>query len=60
MVVFRLKLFTEAIKDVEIIAERTSGGATERSAQVIASTMNLDFYADREPDTVQSVSVRDL
>ncbi len=60
MVVFRLKFESDRVKDVEILPERTSGGATERSAQAIASAMNLDFYADREPDTVQSVSIRDL
>jgi len=60
MVVFSLHMADDSVKDIEIIPERTSAGRTEAAAQVISSTMGLPFHADREPDTIQSVSVRDL
>ncbi len=60
MVVFSLHMIDDSVKDIEIIPERTSGGQTEASAQTLAAIMNLPFSADREIDTIQSVSVRDI
>ena len=60
MVVFSLHMADDSVKDVEIIPERSSGGSSERAAQVIAALMDIPFHADREPDVVQSVSFRDL
>ena len=60
MVVFSLHMKDDSVKDIEIIPERTSGGHTEAAAQVLADIMHLPYHADREPDTLQQVSVRDL
>lgn len=60
MVVFSLRMSDDSVKDVEIIAERTSAGKTEAAAHLIAAEMNLPYKADREPDIVQQVSLRDL
>jgi hypothetical protein len=60
MVVFSLHMRDDSVKDIEIIPERTSAGRTEASAQILATIMDLPFHADREPDTIQSVSVRDI
>lgn len=60
MVVFSLRMKDDSTKDIEIIAERTSGGKSENTARLVADLMDLPFHADREPDTIQSVSVRDL
>lgn len=60
MVVFSLHMKNDSVKDIEIIPERTSAGRTEATAQVLASIMDLPFHADRKPDIIQSVSVRDI
>lgn len=60
MVVFSLHMKDDSLKDVEIIPERTSGGRTEAAAQVLADIMDIPYHADRESDTIQQISVRDL
>lgn len=60
MVVFSLHMKDSSVKDIEILPERTSAGRTESTAQYLASIMDLPFHADREFDSVQSVSVRDI
>ena len=60
MVVFSLHLKDDSVKDIEIIPENTSAGRTESSAQYLAVLMGLAFHADREPDTIQPISVRDI
>ncbi|MDD2406216.1 MAG: hypothetical protein PHU24_07175, partial [Sphaerochaetaceae bacterium] len=60
MVVFSIVLNDDTKRDVEIIPEKTSAGRTEKAAQAIAAAMNLPFYADREYDNIQKVTVSEL
>lgn len=60
MVVFSLHMNDSSVKDIEILPERASAGKTESSAQYLASIMDLPFHADREVDTVQAVTMRDI
>ena len=60
MVVFSIVLNDNTKRYVEIIPEKTSAGRTEKAAQAIAAAMNLPFYADREYDNIQKVTVSEL
>ncbi len=60
MVVFSLVLKDSSKRDIEIIPERVSGGKTENAAQAIAIKAGLNFSADRGPDHIQLMSIRDL
>ena len=60
MVIFSLHMHDDSAKDIEIVPERTSYGRTEAAALRIATAMGLDYHADREFDTIQSVSVHDV
>jgi hypothetical protein len=60
MVVFSLLLKDSSRRDIEIIPERVSGGKTENAAQAIAIKVGLNYSADRGPDHIQQMSIRDL
>ena len=60
MVVFSLILKDSSKRDIEIIGERVSGGKTENAAQAIAIKAGLNFFADRGPDLIQQMPIRDL
>jgi hypothetical protein len=60
MVVFSLHLHDDSVKDIEIAVERTSAGRVEATALRIATAMGLGYYADREYDSTQTVSMHDI
>lgn len=60
MLVFTLRMQDDTNKDIEILAEHQSNGKTEAAAQAVAALMDLPFFADREPDTIRPIGVRDL
>jgi len=50
MVIFSLQFNDDSTKDVEIIGERVSGGATEGAALKIATAMEIPFWQDRQSE----------
>ena len=48
MVVFSIRLVNGQKKDIEIVGKRSSGGYTEKTAQIIANLMDKPFYKDEE------------
>ena len=60
MIVFSLQLTDERVKDIEIIAEKTSGGRTESAMQAIALATSLPLFVDRPRDLDLDVSYRDF
>ena len=60
MVVFSLMLTDGRSKDIEIIAERISGGKTEQAALAIATHCGFAYTKDRDADSIEQVTVRDL
>ena len=59
MIVFSLRLTHDRIKDIEIIAEKVSGGRTEASFGRIGSVTKLPLYMDRPQDLDLHVSYKD-
>ena len=60
MVVFSIILHDDSKRDVEIIPEKVSAGRTEKAARAIALALDIPFHADREYDSVQKVTMRDV
>ncbi len=60
MLVFSLKLNMDDKRDIEIIAEKTSGGRTESAVQAIAAVTELPLFVDRPRDMDLNVSYKDL
>jgi predicted transcriptional regulator len=60
MVVFSIHLKDDAMRDIEIIPEKTSQGRTEHAAQVIAAISGLALVVDRPRDMDIDVGVRDI
>ncbi|NLA93330.1 MAG: hypothetical protein GX842_07875 [Spirochaetales bacterium] len=50
MVIFSLQFSDDSTKDIEIITERASGGATEGAARKIATAMNIPYWQDRQSE----------
>ncbi len=60
MIVFSLSLGEEDKRDIEIIAERTSGGRTESAVQAISAVTGLPLFVDRPRDLDLNVSYKDM
>ena len=59
MMVFSLCLEDESARDIEIIAEKTSGGRTESAIQAISAVSGLPLSIDRPRDMDLYVGLRD-
>lgn len=59
MMVFSLYLKDESSRDIEIIAEKSSGGRTESAIQAIAAVSGLPLSIDRPRDMDLDVGLRD-
>ncbi len=59
MMVFSLCLKDESSRDIEIIAEKSSGGRTEAAVQAIAAVTGLSLSIDRPRDMDLDVGLRD-
>jgi predicted transcriptional regulator len=60
MVVLSIRLDEDTVKDLEIIAEKSSGGRTESSAQAISAATGLGLFVDRPRDLDINVGLKDL
>lgn len=60
MLVFSLNLGEDEKRDIEIIAEKTSGGRTESAVQAISAVTGLPLFVDRPRDLDLNVSYKDM
>ncbi len=60
MIVFSLSLGEEDKRDIEIIAEKTSGGRTESAVQAISAVTGLPLFVDRPRDFDLNISYKDM
>ncbi|MDD4012350.1 MAG: hypothetical protein PHI83_09400 [Sphaerochaetaceae bacterium] len=60
IICFSAKLRSDEEVKIEIIEESKSAGRTEQAARAIGAFTNLDYQADREPESGPRMNVTDL